>query len=149
MKHCLVVIIALGLCVSGLAQTGRAVRGDGAQCTALPCVVASVSLTNQSQKALQIPLFTPSSDGLYRVSAYMRTSTGTNQRASWQLTLGWTDELGTNVSGSSIGPDSFLPITLVVRDIGGQPLAYSVKPHGGGQGVGMTYDLFVTVEQVQ
>ena len=142
MKRYLFVTILLGLSVSGFAQT---------QCATFPCVVASLSLTDQSHAIPSTPIFTPTADGAFRISVYISTSPGTNQRATWTTYLGWTDLHGVKEAPFiSAAQNADASANIVVQDVGGQPLLYQVKPVGGGGGVGgMTYDLLVTVEQIQ
>ena len=53
MKRYLAALFLFGLSVSGFAH---------AQCAAFPCVVASVSLTNQTEGVSQFPLVTPNDE---------------------------------------------------------------------------------------
>jgi len=151
MKKYFALLMMLGLCVSGFAQTPKARRADGTECAALPCVVASVSLMDQNQPIPATPAFTPITDGVFRVSAYITTSSGSNKRAEWVTFAGWTDAHGAKQLGLvSATQNSSMGQGLVVQGVGGQPLLYQSKPAGGGGGVGgMTYDLFITVEQLQ
>jgi hypothetical protein len=142
MKHYLVALFLFGLSVSGFAQT---------QCSAFPCVVATVTLTNQSQAIPSTPFFTPAQDGMFRMNVYLSTTASTNKGAYCAVFAGWTDENGSrkwqsqaNQNNSNAGYSS----SFVVRDLGGQPLLYQTKPNQG-QGTGMTYELFITVEQLQ
>lgn len=122
-----------------------------AQCAAFPCVVATVSLTNQSQTIPATPMFTPSATGLYRLTSYMTTSTGTTD-AYWTIEVGWTDNRGFKkgyLGGASQNAASIYP-PFLVQATAGQPLLYQILLHGGGKGSGgMTYDLYITVEQLQ
>jgi hypothetical protein len=142
MKRYLVALFLFGLSVSGFAH---------AQCTTFPCVVATVTLTNQSQAIPATPFFTPTQDGVFRMNVYLSTSASTNKNAYCWVFAGWTDENGLrkwgenpNQNSSTAGYDS----TFVVRDLGGQPLFYQTAPHQGA-GTGMTYNLFIVVEQLQ
>jgi hypothetical protein len=151
MKHYLVAMAVFVLCISGMAQTRKAIRSDGTECPTLPCVIASVTLTDQSTAALRVPIFTPTSDGIFRISSYMTTSDGTVKRAYWELSLGWTDNLATRSAlALDVFPNGVAGATQLQSTVAGQPLTYTVKPHGGGGGVGgMTYNLRLILEQLQ
>jgi hypothetical protein len=81
----------------------------------------------------------------------MSTSTGTIKRASWEALVGWTDNHGFKETFlGDAGSNQESNYSYTVQAVGGQPLLYQMKPVGGGGGVGgMTYDLFITVEQLQ
>jgi hypothetical protein len=143
MKRYLVALFLFGLSVSGFAQT---------QCAAFPCVVATVSLTNQSQNIPKTPIFTPTTSGVFRINAYMSTSPGTVKRAVWGFYLGSTGDNGARQYATGSGPssDNGYNATFVTQDVGGQPLFYQTKLTAGGNGNGgMTYNLYITVEQLQ
>ena len=123
-----------------------------AQCAAFPCVVASISLTNQSQAVKSAPMFTPTVAGVFRISGYVSTSAGTNSSAEWAVYLGWTDNHGPKqlLYGATHQNASDAASPITVQDVAGQPLLYQTVLYGGGQGSGgMTYDLFLVVEQLQ
>lgn len=147
MKHCLVVMIVFGLCVSGLAQAGKARRSDGTECAALPCVVASVALLDQTTPVNSTPLVTPAAGGLFRVTVYMESSPTLGSH--WGLSFGYTDDLNTrNTAVFQIHPAQVSAFTEILRDVAGQPITYSVKAPSNPP-PGASYDLFVTVEQLQ
>lgn len=151
MKICLSLLILLGLSATCIAQNGKARRSDGTECTAFPCVVATLTLIDQSQNLPSTPIFTPTSTGVFRINAYMSTSTGSVKRAVWTLYLGSTGDNGSHRYGTGSGPgaDNAYNATFVTQDIGGQPLLYQTKLGGGGGSGGMTYNLYITVEQLQ
>jgi hypothetical protein len=140
MKRYLVALFLFGLSVSGFAH---------AQCAAFPCVVASVSLPNQSQAIPNTPIFTPTANGIFRINAYATASKGNNQSAQWVVYFGWTDDLGARKStttayeNSSNAPNT----TFIVQDVAGLPLSYQTKPSGNVSGA--TYNLNIVVEQLQ
>jgi hypothetical protein len=150
MKRYLVLLFLFGLSVSGLAQTAKT-RSETTQCAAFPCVVASVQLTNQSQQALQVPIYTPPADGLFRISAYEETQEINGVSGGfWRFTFGWTDPLLHRTIQGDVYNDSWsvLWAPINIRAVAGQPIAYSVKPGGGNPGV-TTWNLYITVEQLQ
>ncbi len=122
-----------------------------AQCAAFPCVVASVSLTNQAQAIPATAIFTPRANGVFRISSYISTSNGTNKNATWEAFEGWTDDIGPRQGGFIFAvPNIDSSSTWVAQAVAGQPLLYQTKLYRtlGGSG-GMTYNLFITVEQLQ
>jgi hypothetical protein len=146
MKRYLVVIFLLGLSVSGFVRATKA-GGQASQCTAFPCVVASVSLTDQTASVSQVPIFTPTTTGLYRVSYYEESSR--IQGSVWKFRWNWTDDSITRSSGTlELDPGAYsnfgLPAMWVLA---GQPITYSVT--AGHNAAGTTYNLLATVEQLQ
>ena len=139
MKRYLVALFLFGLSVSGFAQ---------AQCAAFPCVVATVSLTNQSHAIPNTPIFTPTASSVFRISAYLTTSAG-NRSALWQLFVGWTDDNGARKASTATAPSNSNAniATFVVQDVAGVPLSYQTKPIGNVGG--MTYNFSIVVEQLQ
>lgn len=124
-----------------------------------PEIVASVELTGQTTAIPSTTLFTPKTDGLYRISAYMTlTAVGTGN--PWNLVLTWTDDAGveTNLSVISLFSDSVPPHAwggvpavpptnppFIVRANAGQPVSFSTTNINATNG---TYELFLTVERL-
>ena len=126
-----------------------------------PRIVATVSLTGQTAGIAKTALFTPTNDGLFRVSAYM-TMTVPMSTGFWRLNAFWTDDAGAeeNViyylfSGNKpptaacntpdVGGPSCNSAVLLFHDKAGVPLSYDVEAHAGAAG---TYDVFIVVEQL-
>ena len=130
----LAILILFGLSTSGFGQTGT-----------LPCVVASLSLTDQTQSVSKVPIFTSGVSGLFRVSFYLDSS---RIRGSvWYLDFNWTDDLRPRRIGSYIanaGTETFTQFPI--RAVAGQPITYTVTEQTNIQA---SYDLFITVEQLQ
>jgi hypothetical protein len=141
MKRYLVALFLFGLSVSGFAH---------AQCAAFPCVVATVSLTNQSHTIPNTPIFTPPASGIFRINAYLSVAKSHNTLANWDLLLTWTDDNG--VMKATTQAWQHIPnaanATFVVQDVGGQPLFYKTRSEDGASH-GLTYNLFIVVEQLQ
>jgi hypothetical protein len=129
--------------------------------SAFPRVVAKVRLTNLTQPIPSTTILNVPRTGLYRVSSYMAmTMPVTNSQDSWCLFLNWTDEVGVEsnqFSGlllSNVPPidyatsfyGNFQP-PLPIEAIAGTPITYYT--FGPTDGSGGTYELFITVEQVQ
>jgi len=94
--------------------------------------------------------FTPKTDGIYRVSAYMLVTVPGAQSCGdfWALIVSWTDESGVNTEASvppvcCIGGSS--QSTIVARGIAGKPLKYQVL--NSGLPSGEEYE-FLVVEQL-
>jgi hypothetical protein len=142
MKRSLVALFVLAMSLSGFAN---------AQCAAFPCVVASVSLTDQTTAASEVPIYTPPVNGLFRISAYEDTKEiRPMKKAYWKFVFGWTDGVKARTIVGSVYTNgwSALWAPIIVRAMAGQPIAYSVRPGPGNNGAS-SYDLYITVEQIQ
>jgi hypothetical protein len=120
-------------------------------CSPFPCVVTTVTLTNQSKAIPATTIYTPNTDGLFRVSAYLSLTTVKNvNNEGWELLLAWTDEIGTKKANTNSynGGSNALTDTFVVRGIAGQPLGYTTNPISGG-GPQSNYNLFIVVEELE
>jgi hypothetical protein len=140
MKHCL-----LGLLIVAAFSLGA----SGQQCSPLPCIVASASLTGQTAPVPLTTIYTPPASGLFRVSTYLSVTRTRSVTPTWILTLGWTDDNGprsTTTSATQNGANANAA-TAVIQAVGGQPVAYRTGLQGeAGE---TTYNLFVVVEQLQ
>lgn len=125
--------------------------------SAAPNTVAQVVLKGQTTTIPTTTIFTPQSDGLYRISGY-GTTTVPGSQGYWNVIFGWTDDAGAE-QNSAMPPSDWLLIptnaswgftgtlTLVVNANAGMPLTYSVGIYDGST-TGSTYELFITVEQL-
>ncbi len=99
--------------------------------------------------------------GIYRISAYMITTSSTSVDHYKYLNLSWSDEAGAEsnyyflVTDAVDGPPSAYGFggfggtpenNFTVRAVAGTPIAYSVTVDGYGPGG--TYDLFIVVERL-
>ena len=137
MKRSLVVLFVLALSLSGFAH---------AQCAAFPCVVASVSLVDQTEP-VRTAVFTPTNSGLFRVTVYMEASH--TPSSHWDLFFYWKDDL--RPTGMGLGSPmggQILTNSFNVRAIAGGPISYILKK-GKNTPPEATYNLFITVEQLQ
>jgi hypothetical protein len=129
--------------------------------TVSPSIVASRQLTGRTTMIPTTALFTPSTTGLYRVSAYIAMSTSGTTGCPWDLTFGWTDDAGAEqasellqLSASAHPPSAYgfgenaLTQTAIMRAVAGSPITYTV-PATGCSGDNGTYELFMTVERLQ
>jgi len=134
--------LSLALLASGFGQTA-AKKGNTTPKS--PRIVAQVALTNQTQPIPLTTIFTPKSDGLFRISAYMNSPTSCS--CLWVLVFYWTDDAQRQVSASfgESGGSGFANPNFVVRGLAGQPLSALVNDDEGGS----SYDLNITVERLQ
>jgi|HubBroStandDraft_2_1064218.scaffolds.fasta_scaffold170402_2 hypothetical protein len=148
-------LVVAGLSVSSAAQNKPA--KDLRIHRFFPTIVAQVALTAQTASIPTTTLITPKQSGLYRLSAY----------AVPTATVGESEVLFFFVYADNAGPETlFFPVLAnnqtgcvgqpgaspdcsfisVVRDNAGVPLTFSATVP---QGSDLTYDLFITVEQLQ
>ncbi len=81
-------IITIALLLSAFSLAGNA--------QIFPTVVATVKLTNQTAGIPKTTLFTPTADGMFRVSVYMvNIMDGGTTASYWATAIGWTDDIGT------------------------------------------------------
>lgn len=146
MKQCLIAMVVLVLCVSGLAQTRKAIRSDGTECAALPCVAASVALTDQTATVPPTQLIAPADGGLFRITYYIESSR--MRGSTWFLQFFWRDDIKTRAFlNGGAGPGSYGSLSLVTRVAPGHAITYSVTDNSNPPGT--SYNLFVSVEQLQ
>jgi hypothetical protein len=127
-----------------------------------PRVVASVRLTNQTQPIPTTTILNAPRTGLYRVSAYIAQIIPGTGSGAWPLCLSWTDEAGIETNqpsyltdnsvppydyGSFQGQTGYMPTPATIEAIAGTPITYVVT--GPTDGSGGTYELFISVEQLQ
>jgi hypothetical protein len=122
-----------------------------AQGAAMPCVVATTSLTNRTHGTPPTPFFTPATDGMFRISAYLGTTkAATNSAGTWLLLFRWNDGVRHRNTGTAAASASSNAgnATIVVYAVAGQPLEYRTSIVGG-TAEGMKYDLHIVVEQLE
>ena len=112
------------------------------QCTTtstFPCVVAKARLVAQKGPIATATIFTPSRDGLFRISPYMTiTTSDPTSQSYWYLAMRWTDDAGTqnatlsSAQGNFLGPATF-PFVGTFGDFvfeakRGTPISLSLTP---------------------
>jgi hypothetical protein len=147
-----------------------AARSTGAPVATLtpPNIVKKVILANQTAPIPTTTIFTPASNGLFRLSVYITQVVPAEKQgnqSNWQYQFNWTDDAGAEslpagylmwLGSSQIPPNacgvpsySASPGTVAVFEaIAGQPVSFSVNlvdPVGVGGG---TYSLYFTVERL-
>jgi hypothetical protein len=136
-------------CISSLPvtaeDTGQRIN-EPSSCATLPCVVASISLQGQTAPVAETAVFIPSTSGLFRITAYIESSAMNGSQ--WGLQFKYTDDLrGRSAALYQVHPGDSESIVYNIRDVAGQPINYTVselKNWTGG-----SYDLFITVEEIQ
>jgi len=138
-----VLLIVAALC----AMSGAAF----AQCATMPCVVATTSLTNQREGIAPTILYTPATEGTFRINMYMSTTAGPRNAGQWEVFFRWTDNIAMRKinMGAQNGSTSVPFGTIVVHDLAGQPLVYRTVAVDGRDIVSKRYDLYIVVEQLQ
>jgi hypothetical protein len=86
-----------------LTATSMTSFGQAATPAKYPHIVTDLRLTAQTETIPITTFFTPKTDGIYRVSAYMVVTLPGAQGCSdfWVLIASWTDESGVCARGSS------------------------------------------------
>jgi hypothetical protein len=147
--------LALTILLLGTVSLSAQARKASAV-SALPQIVAKVSLRNQSASVPITSIFTPTAAGLYRLSAYSVETIPVGANDSWSMAIFWTDDFGpesaavlsTPFSGGWGSPGSGFPpgSVTVFRAMAGRPVKYSVELCQSCQGG--TYSLYFVVEQL-
>lgn len=117
-----------------------------------PTIVGSLSLTGQSDKVPPTVLFTPSTNGLFRISVDLiitKSKTNKNLYGYWEGKLQWTDvksedRLGPKVDARVLG-SQLQGETYTFSAVAGQSIEFSTKATRAGHS---TYDVFVILEQL-
>jgi hypothetical protein len=138
MKRCIVLLaLLIGSSIGTSAQT----------CATFPCVVASVSLTDQVNGITATPIFTPPARGVFRISAYLSVAKADQKpNALWNLEFLWTDDQRARQTSYNIGAgiSNSQNAIWVVQSVGGVPLLFKTRSMDGR----VPYNLFIVVEQL-
>jgi hypothetical protein len=140
MKRCLLLgALVIAFSVSGFGQEGQEERSP---CASFPCIVASVALVNQTMSVHQVPVYTPSTTGFFRISYYEEAPGGFG---IWTFTWNWTDDMRNQIFGPYVmQPGQYFNDGIPgMRVLAGHPITYAVTGNGG------SYNLFAIVEQLQ
>jgi hypothetical protein len=139
MKYWLLVLGCLiALSVSAFGQEATPASSP---CQTLPCIVASISLINQTESVNQVPIYTPSATGFFRISYYEEV---VGAIGVFTFTWNWNDD----VRRETFGPfqenagQYFNAGIPGMRVLAGTPITYTVTGHG-------IYNLVAIVEQLQ
>src|SRR6266446_5454833 len=119
-----------------------------------PLIVAKSKLPNRTAPIPTTTIFTPSQDGLYRLSVYMTESIAVpTSGAYWVFNAGWSDDAGDeaigeillNVNQTPSGAYGFFTLLLQVK--AGKPITYSTTLSNGTDGG--TYSMYFTLERME
>jgi hypothetical protein len=110
-----------------------------------PIVVAEATYINQNLDLAQTTVFTPSSDGLYRITAYVEF-VPTNSANTTNVLAFWTDNEKTKGANLSVAGNNGLFVPVTVYALAGTPI--SIETNGTSLASGSEYNLYVTVEQL-
>ncbi len=156
-KTLCVAALLLGL----LALTGRSSSAAPAPFSS-PLIVAKGKLVNQTAPIPSTTLFMPNQTGLYRLSVYGTISqVDPNSSSGWIVTPSWTDDYGSESSGSlltgygnhpgqfqSNGDNSSLGgITVPFEAKAGTPITYVVEQSPSPDN--SAYSLYYTLERLE
>src|SRR5215472_7408412 len=145
-----------------MAVTSFAQDAQRATTIVNPTIVATVALTSQTANISKTALYTPTADGVFRISAYMTMVVpgGSSSMSAWMLTAYWDDDAGAQKNGiykvnsqnkspgASCNSESGTycgPSVFILDGKAGLPISYDVGAHVGAKG---TYDVFIVVEQL-
>jgi hypothetical protein len=128
-----------------------------------PTIVKKVTLPNQTGP-INGTIFTPVTNGLFRVSVYMtQTVPGNNANNFWGYNLAWFDDAGSESTQGAVvqlGVSQAIPFAwgslpgvrspgnaTVIEAIAGHPVTFSVDNYLGTGSYG-TYSLYFAVERL-
>ena len=119
-----------------------------------PLIVAKSKLPNRTAPIPTTTIFTPSQDGLFRLSVYMtQTVTVPTSGAVWGFNAGWSDDAGDEAIGEFLlnvnnpPPGAYGFFTLILQVKAGKPITYSTTLSNGTDGG--TYSLYYTLERLE
>jgi hypothetical protein len=127
-----------------------------------PIIITKRKLVNQTAPIPTTTIFTPTHDGVYRLSSYATLTTADpNSNSFWSFNIGWTDDAGSQVYNGLLfdpqvdratGPFVWSQIapygaTVLVEAKAGTPITYSVTLEGVADN--SAYSLYYTLEQIE
>ncbi|HTU43062.1 MAG TPA: hypothetical protein VMF10_15235 [Candidatus Aquilonibacter sp.] len=155
-------ISLVALVVTVALLVGHSV-GSSPEAPPSPVIVRAMAFPNQTAPIPLTPLFTPTINGLYRVSAYMTeiAPVSTTNNATSFVELTWTDDAGPEDTGVG-GPVSLNTAypgygsfvnggppggVAIIEGVAGKPVNFEVSVTGNSTEVG-TYSLYLVVERL-
>ena len=126
-----------------------------------PPIVAHGKLLNQNTPLPSTTIFTPTQDGLYRLSVYLTiTRADSSSNSQWGFNVDWVDDVGVqeanflllgygNVSGQFFVYQSFRAggTAMPFEAKAGMPITYNVTQIGGPDN--SSYSLYYTLERLE
>lgn len=124
-------------------KAGTASTSGYVSVSAAPFIVNQIALTAETMPISQTTIATPTATALYRLSGYL--DCGDTGNGGWSLQFFWTDLNGSRESNSQscAGNSDEVAWNFVVSEVADASLSYAAFGSGG------SYDLFMTVEQLQ
>jgi hypothetical protein len=118
-------------------------------------IVKQIVLTNQTAYIPPTVLVTPTSDALYRITAYLEvlSKVGPLRGDFYYLNIGWTDASPAGGAKKTIAVSDYTAplrnqMAVIASDIVGKPLMYSVTD-GFSMPPQAPFNVYITVEQLQ
>ena len=147
MKRNVKMFAVVGLSIlAGLVLKSDRGHGQG-QGSESPIIIRRIGLENQTISPGPVTLFTPTSNGLYRVSGYGDMTLQSTGEICPQLS--WTDEYAFQnqylFTEGCVFPGEGSGGSLIIHGVANQPVTLSISVEPGFRGV---YSFFVTVEQL-
>ncbi len=156
-------ICVLAFLVASFALTsGSKIADASAGGLPSPVIVARAKLANQTAPIPTTTIFTPTQDGLYRISAYATVAKADpNSQSAWSFGVQWTDDAGAgqlangvlfgigNVSQAFIWENSFSlgGATVILEAKAGTPITYSMTQCCSPDN--SAYSLYYTLERLE
>ena len=113
----------------------------------VPIIVAQLTLTNQTGPIPQTTIFTPTQSGVYRVSAYI-ASTSPGQDDAFSATLVYTDDVALEYAALNNGSSGYYATSsgfTTFRAIANNPVSFYTQ---GSTPQGTTYCVYITIERL-
>lgn len=107
-------------------------------------IVASKSFIGQTSNLSNVAIYTPDSDGTFRVTVYVEDATGGGASDAGPK-IAWTDTQSRNQSLSASGPSQPLGDTLVLRDQASTSITLSTSSINAS----IPVDIYAVVERIQ
>ena len=125
-----------------------------------PVIVARAKLVNQTSPIPTTTIFTPTQNGLYRLSVYATVTRTGSVATGWQYDIFWTDDSGPQnggqglINGSDGNTGSFTwtnagnyGAVLVLEAAAGTPITYDILQQGAPDNA--AYSLYYTLERLE
>jgi hypothetical protein len=128
-----------------------------------PLIVAKGKVLNQNAPVPTTTIYTPTQDGLFRLSVYGTVSQiDTVSNVFWDVKVSWTDSSGpTSVSGFCFtengdataqpffwNAEGFSGAPVILQAKAGEPITFAVAQTGGTIGNG-AYSIYYTLERLE
>ena len=151
MKRVLAVAV-FGIVISGAVVGQQRTQPSQPKREVSPIIVVNKSFVNQTAPLPETTLYTPETDGTYRVSLYVAVQPPQPSGSSVDVRLTWTDEFQTHTRSAFTTDETadwVLPVdTKVLRAKTGTPITLSADPGCCGIVWAFPFSLYVTVEDL-